>query len=567
MESVQEYLSRRGKRGTYYLRRRIPSDVRDAYPAHKAEVSRSLRTSDISVAKQRLYAEMASIDAQFEERRERLKRRWTSTSQTHQQVKMLSEQQMRDLADSYVHFTLESDEAQRTQGLDDDEFEELGSRLAQQRQELGQLLARGKSEAVLPALRSFMFLRNIQADLAPDDERRAAYVFLQGIVRALDHQLSRHSGQVLPAAVISTPPISPKTWDEVFACWRDYVENRPKPTTIACNTAWKQLQKFAVAQGILCPAHVTPKTVSALVEKMRADKLSVKTINERLRKVRSVYTIAIGRDVLHENPAERTLGIKVPSHMKGREKRRPFSPAELQTIFGSPIYTQHLRSRGQSGEATYWIPVLMLYTGARPEELAGLRIEDVVHEPPVGWYLNVTDLPGPEDADLFEPLHKSAHGSAERVGEERRHLKNVASRRQIPLAPELERLGLLRYVSWVKQQGATSLFPTLTPDTHGKLSGAHSKFFGRLKRQLGINSPHKTLYSLRHNMKDSLEAANVPTRYLKRLLGHTTGDGAVTDGYGSGLPLGQMAEFFAQVTFPDIPAQPWMPGKGYVSIR
>jgi integrase len=275
----------------------------------------------------------------------------------------------------------------------------------------------------------------------------------------------------------------------------------------------------------------------------------------------------MGRAMLQENPAERTLGIKVPSHMKGREKRKPFSPAELQTIFGSPIYTQQLRSRGQSGEATYWIPVLMLYTGARPEELAGLRVEDVMHESTVGWYLNVTDLPGPEDTDLFEPPQKGATGSAEHAGEERRHLKNVASRRQIPLASELERLGLLRYVEWVKQQGSSSLFPTLTPDTHGKLSGAHSKFFGRLKRRLGINSPYKTLYSLRHNMKDFLEAANVPTRYLKRLLGHTTGDGTVTDGYGSGLPLEQLADHFSKVTFPGIPAQPWMPGKGYLSIR
>ena len=33
MESIQEYLRRRGKRGNYYVRRRIPSDVLDAYLA------------------------------------------------------------------------------------------------------------------------------------------------------------------------------------------------------------------------------------------------------------------------------------------------------------------------------------------------------------------------------------------------------------------------------------------------------------------------------------------------------------------------------------------------------
>ena len=42
MKSVQEYLFRRGKRGTFYVRRRIPLDVADAYPLKKREITRSL---------------------------------------------------------------------------------------------------------------------------------------------------------------------------------------------------------------------------------------------------------------------------------------------------------------------------------------------------------------------------------------------------------------------------------------------------------------------------------------------------------------------------------------------
>ena len=164
-----------------------------------------------------------------------------------------------------------------------------------------------------------MFLRNIQADLAPDDERRAAYVLLQGIVRALDHQLSRHSG---PGALYGSHQHTAHQPQDVARSFRDLARLRREPPQAdhdCLQYAWKQLQKFAEAQGNLSPTHLTPKTMSALVEKMRADKLSVKTINERLRKVRSAYMIAIGREMLKENPAERTLGIKVPSHMKGRE--------------------------------------------------------------------------------------------------------------------------------------------------------------------------------------------------------------------------------------------------------
>lgn len=564
MQSVQEYLFRRGKRGTFYVRRRIPLDVADAYPHKKREITRSLGTSDPSVAKKRLYLELSHIDAEFKQRREQLALRWAAAIGPRQEFKALTEQQMQDLAESFVRQVLYSDEVMRTHGLDDGDFDALGAQLTQQREELGRMLARGQSERVLPVLKQFLYMSNIRVDMEPEQERRAAFVLLQGIVRSLDYRLSRQSGQVVQMDSVTTPPVKAVAWDEVFAVWRDYVIDRPKATTIACNTAWQQLKLLAKDQGIMCPAHVTSKTMSALIEKMSSDKLAAKTINERLLKIRQVYKIAIGRDVLKVNPAENTLGVKVPAHMKGRDKRQPFSASELQTIFGSPIYTQHLRSRGMSGEASYWIPMLMFYTGARPEELAGLRVDDVKQLPKVGWYLEVTDLPDAEDAELFDGLPASEAASLPAEVSERRHLKNVASRRQIPLAVELERLNFFKYVDWVKQQNSINLFPTLTPDCHGKLSGAHSKFFGRYKRGLGIISARKTLYSLRHNMKDFLEDANMPSRYLKRFLGHTTGDGAVTDNYGSGLPLERMAEYFRKVEFPPIPALPWQVGLGYV---
>ena len=68
-------------------------------------------------------------------------------------------------------------------------------------------------------------------------------------------------------------------------------------------------------------------------------------------------------------------------------------------------------------------------------------------------------------------------------------------------------------------------------------------------------------------MKDMLEAAGVPTKYLQRALGHTTGDGRVTDGYGSDLPFNRMAKHFSRLQFPTISACPWEPGRGFVSLK
>ncbi|CAM3531888.1 site-specific integrase [Bordetella sputigena] len=280
------------------------------------------------------------------------------------------------------------------------------------------------------------------------------------------------------------------------------------------------------------------------------------TLNERVTKIRGIYKIAVGKHVLRVNPAAGTLGVKESGAKKRKKRRLPFDSIDLQTIFGSEIFTQHKRSKGQSGEASYWTPVLMYYTGARPEELAGLALSDLVDDPKLGWYLNVVDRPSDDDLDLFDDVPES----------HRRTLKNAVSIRRVPVANELIDLGLLRHVEWLRAHKATVFFPTLKKDFHGKLSGAFSKFFGRYKRSLGIADKRKVLYSFRHCMKDMLEAAGVPSKYLQRLLGHT-GDGNVTDGYGSDLPFNRMVRYFKRVEFAAIPAKPWEPGRGSVSLK
>jgi hypothetical protein len=66
-------------------------------------------------------------------------------------------------------------------------------------------------------------------------------------------------------------------------------------------------------------------------------------------------------------------------------------------------------------------------------------------------------------------------------------------------------------------------------------------------------------------MKDAMTQANVSTMYLQRVLGHASGMGSVTDGYGNqDVPLDVLTAEFAKIKFFPIPAKPWMPGKGYV---
>lgn len=571
MRVVFENVYERGKHGNLYVRRRIPAAVRAAYPSRREHVVRSLGTADHRAGKELARAENARIDIEFRQKRQELE--LSRASLAAKRISKLDDEQLQAVARFWVRQVLQNDDSRRRDGLDDAEFDELDDQLTTQRAQLGRMLAQGKSLNIFPALHGFLFLCGL--DFNPDEKeaKRASYAFLRTVVETLDHQLTRQRGDIVetdkvaPTAVHPLHVIAPErvpvdpdlpTWDKVFATWRDYVEDRPTPTTLASQTAWRDLRRFAATQGVQMPGDVTPELMTAFVEDMRP-RLGVATLNERLTKIRGLYKIAVGKHVLRGNPAAGTLGVKESGAKKRRKRRLPFDAADLHTIFGSEVFTHHKRSKGQSGEASYWIPVLMYYTGARPEELAGLALSDLVNDPKLGWYLNIVDRPCDDDLDLFDD---------DEVPEtHRRALKNAVSIRRVPVAQQLIDLGLLRYIEWLRARKATVLFPTLKKDFHGKLSGSFSKFFGRYKRALGITDKRKVLYSFRHCMKDLLEAAGVPSKYLQRVLGHTTGDGNVTDGYGSDLPFHRLARHFSRVTFTAIPARPWEPGRGSVSLK
>jgi hypothetical protein len=69
-------------------------------------------------------------------------------------------------------------------------------------------------------------------------------------------------------------------------------------------------------------------------------------------------------------------------------------------------------------------------------------------------------------------------------------------------------------------------------------------------------------------MKDAMTLACIPSKFLQRILGHASGDGEVTDGYGiEDVPIGEVVRQFQKIQFFDIPALPWTPGKGVVKLK
>ncbi len=133
---------------------------------------------------------------------------------------------------------------------------------------------------------------------------------------------------------------------------------------------------------------------------------------------------------------------KLRRKVKGRKggKRLPWAEADLRALVSGPVWTgcKGLWNRLVPGDVVfhdgmYWGLPLVVCTGGRSEEPAGLMLADIYDEAPVP-YIHFRD---------------NAY----------RQLKNGQSDRKVPISPALIRLGFLDHVRAMREQGHELLFP------------------------------------------------------------------------------------------------------------
>lgn len=183
-----------------------------------------------------------------------------------------------------------------------------------------------------------------------------------------------------------------------------------------------------------------------------------------------------------------------------REPYEPFSAAELQRLFASPVYAQGERPLGGQGEAAYWFPLIALFSGARRTEIAQLKLGDVRQGEGGIWYLDITN----EGAD--------------------QNLKTASSARSVPIHQELIRLGLLDVVAArARTQPANApLWPSFTPPIDPKAK-AWTKWFGRYLGAHVVDHAAKTFHSFRHTFKRACREAGLSEEVHNALTGHAGG--------------------------------------------
>ena len=194
----------------------------------------------------------------------------------------------------------------------------------------------------------------------------------------------------------------------------------------------------------------------------------------------------------------------------------PLTPAELNAIFALPIFTEHDRPHGCKGEAAFWIPLFLLFTGARPGEVAQLIVSDFWKAESGLWSMRYTD----------EGVHPLAGQRKLKTS------RSATGKREFPIPKVLLDLGLLRYLSWLKSNRHTALFPELTLTTKGLYNG-WGRWWGRYVRtSRALPKGKRQGREFRHNFPTAARDSKLSEDAIGYILGHTSPN-VTTSGYGN----------------------------------
>ena len=272
-------------------------------------------------------------------------------------------------------------------------------------------------------------------------------------------------------------------------------------------------------------------------ENVARERLSRSTINAKAIGALSVVMKA-GKTLgfVQSNPcSDQALALR-----KGDvRKRKAYSLADLKLVFTCGVFApQPILTKGGSGPAAFWLPLLAMFGGERLEELGQLLIADIRRKDGVD-FLIVTDLPGEEE--IADRTDKS--------------VKSDAGRRRIPIHPELKRLGFLAFVARRRAAGYTRLFPELDY-YRDRCTKNWSRYWARLTDRHVTDRRDKAFHSFRHGFVRMLRNAKVSETTIKALVGHVD-SGDVTASYGGDdegfiHDLAVLADAVATISMPNL---------------
>ncbi len=509
----------------YQYRRVVPVDLRTAIG--KTEIKKNLG-SVFSVAK-KLHAQLeVETNTLFATARATGGHSSVSSLQEYEQTPpqsrrlrkiSASEPGLADRLGSLWLATLETDfEARRSGSRDDEECDELEQSVRDGLKHAKRALARGNVEPYLPTVSTLLLGRGYQLEGSVEDLHKLTFDFLSSVREGYEILAKRDEGNHAEPDLSKRAPPLPAVWERNTSSvangpsWEDILKywlnerERPPRTRREASTFLQWFKEHCKKN----PIDVRKGDITAWLQDERNLKdNSAKTLEKKATLLGAIFSASTKDEKLPTNPFA-GYDYRRFFKKKGEEKeddREPFSTEELQLIFSSEgVFTKNSRLTGGGGQQTRgWFSLLGYTTGARIDEIGELTVDSVRVENEI-------------------PYIRISSG------------KNDNSVRDIPLHPEIIKLGFLDYIEAIKKSGHSNIWPHLTTESkENSKSSVFSKWFNRYIRNNLSIPESKVFHSFRHNFVDTCRNSEIPEDLRKSITGHISQD--VGDTYGSGFSL------------------------------
>lgn len=240
--------------------------------------------------------------------------------------------------------------------------------------------------------------------------------------------------------------------------------------------------------------------------------MATKTANNKyIGALYNLFEFAVGNyDKVNRNPFENAT---LPIRTSPRDEWDPFTVEALRTFFNAPLYcgcksAKHWLEPGTDvprDSVRFWLPLVLLYTGARVNEVCKLRVIDIKED---------------EGIPFFRIEWEGDDGEAGIAG----RVKGFSSQRTVPIHDDLVAFGFLDFVVRMRGAGHQRLFHELKPNRHGKVYGTVSqRFSDTYLPRLGIKTDKTALRSFRHNFVDAALNSRIPGQIIQALKGDAAG--------------------------------------------
>jgi integrase len=256
------------------------------------------------------------------------------------------------------------------------------------------------------------------------------------------------------------------------------------------------------------------------IERAAKDKkptLSSITQSVYLDVLRDILKVGERKKLIVGNPAAGVRPLKKDT-VSADQKRLPLTDEQLNGFFCGKFYKSCAPGAPKPYDRPdrawrFWLPLIMLFAGARPNEIAQLHVADVRQTAKGTWYLDCNES-----------------------DEDGKSLKTQNSKRRVPLHPELIRIGFLAFVEERRkcvEENGPRLFYELKPNEYGNFAWYAAKRLNEtfIPAEIGL-SERQSLYSLRHNVRDALRRVKAPDETLAAVTGWAPNGKAVSSDYG-----------------------------------